>query len=260
VFDDIVMWVADTPPVLSTAPGVFDVIEFEYRASPTARFTAVVLAQNIVLPTPQVRNAANSAFGTQTTSHLVPMPATVVAGDLLLIIFSTDTSQTALAPTTPTGWTQLISNATGGSVSQVTIYGKVATGAEGGTTVDVVTANATRAASIIYRIDRWFGTLSGVTVTGGVNATSTTPDPPSHTPGWTDRSLWFAVWGATGNSLNGGFPANYATAQNSQSTGAPAASAGSAQRVLYAASDNPGTFTITNGNWAAFTLAVRPPA
>ena len=57
---------------------------------------------------PQVQSITTTAFSTDTTSHLVAMPGTVVADDLLLM-FICSAHASSHTHTTPTGWTQLFS-------------------------------------------------------------------------------------------------------------------------------------------------------
>ena len=51
---------------------------------------------------PTYHEATNTAFPTWVESHPVDMPATVNAGDLLLMFFVSDTATGAA--TTPAGW------------------------------------------------------------------------------------------------------------------------------------------------------------
>ena len=253
-----VMYTNDTKPVLTTTPGAMDLFELEYRTSPSARYTCMTLQTNILLPTPQVQSLTESTFASDTTTHNVSMPGAVSSGDLLLIIFVADAAPVV---TTPSGWTAL---ATFTHVTKCVVFGKVASGSEGGTAVDVVTDTSEKAAAQVFRITRWSGELSGVEV-GTSFADSGTSDinPPSLSPTWNvDRNLWIAV-GGWGNALRtiSLYPVNYTngvdTNAGSDTTGAALASA---RRSLYATSEDPGTMTLSAADsWYGFTIAVRPP-
>lgn len=52
---------------------------------------------------PVILSVTETSFDTNTTSHLVAMPAVVAAGDLLVILFANDADSTV---TTPSGWTR----------------------------------------------------------------------------------------------------------------------------------------------------------
>lgn len=84
----------------------------------------------------------NSVGTTATTA--VQMPATVNAGDLLLV-FIVLADQTASGWTLPTGWTRVWADhvsATGGG-QILGCYKKIATGSEGGTTVNFIASGGT---------------------------------------------------------------------------------------------------------------------
>ena len=87
-----------------------------------------------------VVSVTHTAFTTDATSHLVAMPATVDAGDLLVTLVATDGSATL---TTPSGWTNLSSVPQSTTVRGSCSY-KIAVGTEGGTTVDFVTSPQNR--------------------------------------------------------------------------------------------------------------------
>ena len=106
------------------------------------------------LAAPVVTSVTETAFGTDTTDHYVNMPATVNAGDLLIVLFTNDRNETV---TTPAGWTALASDANGQAV-RLSVYYKIAAGTEDGTTVNFVTSSTEQAAAQVYRITNWHGT------------------------------------------------------------------------------------------------------
>ena len=84
---------------------------------------ALVLSFSLVtavpaLAAPAVASVTETAFGTDTTDHYVSMPATVDAGDLLIVLFTNDEGATV---TTPSGWNLLASDANGTQV-RLSVY------------------------------------------------------------------------------------------------------------------------------------------
>jgi len=188
------------------------------------------------------------------------MPATVNAGDLLIALFTNDGGATV---TTPSGWTQLASTANGSAV-RLSVYYKIAAGTEGGTTVNFVTsANEEEAAAQVYRITNWHGTTLPE-ISTAATSTSTRPDPASLDPaGWdVADTLWLAVAGQDRGDQGPtiAYPAYYTDGISTLSSATTdSCRTLSARRVLAAASENPGAFTIpASEEWVAFTIAVRP--
>src|SRR5690349_17425685 len=92
---------------------------------------------------PVVASVTETSFASDTTSHAVSMPATVNAGDGLIVIITTDGSATI---TVPVGWKELYTEANGTAL-RGSAYVRVGRGTEGGTTVDFVTSAAESAAA-----------------------------------------------------------------------------------------------------------------
>jgi len=213
------------------------------------------------LAAPAVASVTETEFGTNTIYHNVNMPATVNAGDLLIVLFTNDGSATV---TTPSGWTQLASTANGSAV-RLSAYYKIASGTEGGTRVNFATSAIEQAAAQVYKITNWSGTTPPE-ISTAATGTSTAPNPASLDPaGWdVADTLWLAVAGQDRGDQSGttAYPASYTDGISTQSS--DPATIGvcrihSARRVLAAASENPGAFTIPVAEeWVAFTIAVRP--
>jgi hypothetical protein len=208
---------------------------------------------------PAVTSVTETAFGTDTTDHYVDMPATVNAGDLLIVLFTNDGSATV---TRPDGWSSLASDVNGSAV-RLSVYYKIAAGTEGGTAVNLVTSAGEQASAQVYRITDWNGTTPPEISTAATNATPA-PNPASLNPaGWnvTD-TLWLAVVGQDRGDQEGTttYPASYSDGIGTLSSGELGnCRTLSARRVHATASENPGAFTIPVGEeWVAFTIAVRP--
>jgi hypothetical protein len=213
------------------------------------------------LAAPVVASVTETAFGTDTTSHYVNMPATVNAGDLLIVLFTNDGSATV---TTPDGWSLLASNARGTAV-RLSVYYRIAAGTEGGTTVNFVTSASEQAAVQVYRITDWHGTTPPE-ISTAATGTSTAPNPAFLNPAAWDvaDTLWLAVAGQDRGDQSGitAYPSSYEDGISTQSS-VPAMTGvcrtHSARGVLAVASENPSAFTIpVSEEWVAFTIAVRP--
>ena len=225
---------------------------------------ALVLSFSLVtavpaLAAPVVASVTETAFGADTTAHYVNMPATVNAGDLLIVHFTNDESATV---TTPGGWNLLASNANGSYV-RLSVYYKIAAGTESGTPVNFVTSASEEAAAQVYRITDWHGTTPPE-ISTAATGTSTRPDPASLNPvGWDlADTLWLAVAGQDRGDQSGtmAYPASYTDGISTLSSPTMGnCRTLSARRVLAAASEDPGAFTIpASEQWVAFTIAVRP--
>ena len=205
---------------------------------------------------PQVQSVTPTVFDSATTAHDVSMPATVNAGDLLIVLFRLSDDGVSLS--TPTNWTAKSSDITGA------LYVKSAAGTEGGGTVDFVSSVASGGVAQVYRISNWHG---DITTTGFAFSEATgkslTPDPPNLAPGWgTLDILWLAVTFDNTSRAITGSPANYTNSTETTDTYDDDTIV-SARRALAASSENPGTFQFdagTDRDWRTITIAIRPAA
>ncbi len=201
------------------------------------------------------------------TTNNVTMPATVEAGDLLLLLFTNDGSATVTDPDGAGGWTAIDSDANGTAV-RGTVYAKEATGSEDGSTVNFATSANERTAWQIYRIldAEWSGdiTTAGIDITTTpASATTQNPNPPSLNPAnWDiEQTLWIAYTaGSTYTSITSapsGYGTNtHANTSTSDNTGA---SASSARLASATSSQDPGTFTMNaSQDSVTYTVAIRP--
>ena len=142
---------------------------------------------------PQTAAPTVTSNDTNDTQNLVTMPATVAAGDGLVVILGLDNQNTI---TTPAGWTLLWFDQSGAFFSFAG-YVKVADGTEGGTTVDFVTSAASRHGAQVFKFTAgtWGGLVTDVVDGIPVRATNDAPNPPAVTPGWGTAfdTLWFVT-------------------------------------------------------------------
>ncbi len=150
-------------------------------------------------------DAGRAAYGGASSNiHAVTMPATVSAGDTLLMVFRV---HNGTVDTGPSGFTPLVNNdATDASDDATSIFYKKADGSEGGTTVNVTLAGglSRKASAITWRITGAADpTVTPPEVSTVATGTSTTPDPGNLAPsGGSKDYLWFWI-GAWEQPLRG---------------------------------------------------------
>ena len=191
------------------------------------------------------------------TSHTVNLPAGIVSGNLLIVVFNADGTGVG---TFPAGdWTVI--NSQGSGANRLTIAYRQADGGEG-STITVTTAAAERSAHVAYRITGHEDPATQAPQDASTFAASgVNPDPPDLTPtGGAKDYLWIAIEGHDRDRTTDAFPTNYVSNQlNARGTGANSVAVAMATDEVNAASENPGTFTISaSDQWAAVTIAVHP--
>jgi hypothetical protein len=241
-------------------PGTFTIA----AAEETVAFTIMVApagASMTNLDKPFLESVTVTRFASDTTAHLVNMPAVVNANDGLVTFFGNDGTATV---TNPSGWTERFT--TSDATVRGGLYLKTAVGNEDGTTVDFVTSAVEQATAIVYRFRQgtWTHAVADIeaanATSGGVG--STTPDPPNLTPSWgSAANVWIAAHVHDVDRPLTVYPTDYwnhfVIAKN---TGAAASQVSGMFRTT-AASQDPATFTIgTAEEWVATTVAIRPPS
>lgn len=122
-------------------------------------------------------------FASSTTVHSVNMPSAVSAGDMLIALVANGGNNSGSFVATPAGWTSLGTERDGAVAVRISLYYKVASGSEGGTSVNFQTTSPTQMVSTLWH-------ASAADFTGvpeavlGAAATSASPTPPSITPSW----------------------------------------------------------------------------
>jgi hypothetical protein len=206
---------------------------------------------------PFVRSVTESDTFSESTSHDVAMPATVVGGELLLTLFANDGTATV---TTPSGWTALGTNAT--IADRTSVYAKVANGTEGGTTVDFITSASEVASAQVWRVAGWPQDIASVELSTFTSGIDTVPNPPSFSPSWGAKdTLWIALTGlGNGSSTVSSYPTNYTGGLLTMTIGAAETSGvAAASRQLSTSTEDPGAFTLgVSDSWSAAVVAVEP--
>ncbi len=155
---------------------------------------------------------ATASTGSGSGSLTVNYPATVNAGDLLLMLVSTYHAS-ASNVSTPSGWTALWNGAA--SSMRGTAFAKVADGSEGGTTFTLSSSGGNFAAAVqIYRIADFHGTIaSDITYGTAATGSGSSPNPPSVSASYSNEDTLFlaaaAVWNGSNTPNSGVTITNY---------------------------------------------------
>lgn len=206
-----------------------------------------------------VVETVSSGTTAASTSHALTLPSGIASGDLLVAEFATTVSVTSIA--WATGWTEIGEWYHASNYPQASVAYRVADGTEG-STVTVTIDSAKMAAFVIRRISGHNSTAPEVST--GAEGDSANPDPDSLTPSWGSKdTLWIAGEAVAGkDNTASAYPSGYTGGQTASATGGGPASQwcgiGSAYRTNAAASENPGTFTVSAEQWLAWTIGVEP--
>lgn len=201
------------------------------------------------------------------TSRTVSFDSAASAGQLLVVLVAADGDSTNTS--FPGGWTELFDTANSGGAGAVSHLALGYLEASGGeTSITVTTSASVQADWVAFRLDpSGAGAAWSITDTGPALGFTSTPDPPSHSPaaGAADY-LWLAIagWDSAGfGQTCSAAPASYSNLQTSITT-LDGAGFATAERSLNAASENPGTFTLSaSADAQAHTVAISsavPPA
>lgn len=200
-----------------------------------------------------------TAIISNSTSHVVNMPATVDAGDLLIMVGAVDGNPTF---TFADSFVQRHLSANGTALTLV-VATKTADGSEDGGTSTVTVSASERAAWQVFRVTAWHGTSLPEYGTAGTG-TGTSADPPTCTPTWAqDDTLFITLLSTDATRTITTWPTNYGLDQTTQdsASGTGGGAAHTAGRELNATSDDPAAYTInTSAVWVVNTMAIRPVA
>jgi len=213
---------------------------------------------------PQVRATNTSTETSNTTTHTVSLPASIAAGDLLIITLALDSFGAVNAWTFPGLWVEIldVEHSTTQVVSVGVAYLLSAVGGE--TSVDVTSSVSDHSGHTAYRIDSWHGTTAPEVASTDGNDEN--PDPPALNPtNWgAEDTLWIAGFGADRPTTwhpTTGDPTNYTDGIEGIDDASSGVGIRTVRRENNTASENPGTYSLTAGEqWISFTIGVRPAA
>lgn len=218
---------------------------------------------------PVVEATSTSVTSAASLTHVVTLPASVSAGELLLCGLSIDNgADNVTSVTWPAGWTELAEEPPLPDTTFKHIHAlayRIAAGGETTVTVTLV-GNTEHSAHACYRISGYVGIpliSSMLFFAAGVDVDTALLDPP----GAAQDTLWI-TWGIgqEGSNLSvTGCPTNYTTLllsqQGATTTGG---SVFSCRRALNATSEDPGVFAMTSNlgsrGWTIAVLSQIPAA
>jgi len=206
----------------------------------------------VAFPTVAATNTSNSAG---TTTHAVSLPASISAGDLLIVLLYLFSGSGVPGISTPSGWTSL-GTVDDSTDRRLSVFYKIASGSEGASVTVTSDINSSGAHNS-YRITGYSGAPE-IAIASSVGA----PNPPNLAPSWGALdTLWLAIGGDSNDAADMTAPASYTNIiQDFESVSG--LNAGSARRALNAGSENPAAFggTTASGTALSATVAVRPAA
>lgn len=188
---------------------------------------------------PSIRSSATGSDSGDTTPD-VTLPATIGAGDLLLLVGSLSSSTTITAPS---GWSTL------SNTGQHFAFYKTAVGDEDGASITFGLSGFRNTSWIVYSIQDWDGTTPAIgTWTSGI-------DPPNLTSGFGSvETLWIAF--ARDESFNFTVaPSGYSGLINYLAS----IVVGSAYKQSTSSSEDPGAFTESGNGFVRYsnTIAIK---
>lgn len=196
-------------------------------------------------PVVESRNAVRST--SFSNSHSVTMPSGVVAGDLILVVFSCSAASTTQAINTGvsgSNWSTLFTVAD--SAIRTVAYAKIA---EGGDALTITTSASAWTSRTAYRISGC-DSVAKVYAQTQVVQSNNAPDPASFAPSFGSAEyLWIACvqWNGASSPISlTGYPSSYVGTQTSSAPDAAnKCGSGSAELTATAASENPGAFALS---------------
>jgi hypothetical protein len=217
------------------------------------------------MASPTVRSTAVTNGTTASATPTINLPATVVAGDIIVVAIRQDNEESYTWPSAD--WLTLppLPDTSDGADDQTSCRYKIADGSEGGTTIQLTRTQSNKFAAISYAIAGATNIEAGGLATGA----STTPDPLNFAPsGGSQDYLWLSIgaWEGEQTSPPSATPTNYTNkiGANSGTAGATATNCRIAgvNRATTASAENPGSWTISvSDDWTAFVVALwTPPA
>jgi len=210
---------------------------------------------------PSVRSENSGVNPSNPTSHTITLPATIEAGDLLVLAWAVNSTPSV---TGPSGWTEFMQDTAGSGSPTLYGYYKDAVGDEDSTDITITTGVGRSSAYKVWAIqDAIDPSTTEPEESTAATGLTVNPDPPSLAPaGGADDYLFLAVHANdSGNQNTTGFPSGYSGTghENTEDGGGGVGLGWAYKSTTGASSENPGTFTIDNArDWTAQTIAIYP--
>lgn len=201
-------------------------------------------------------NIETSAYGdsvSAVTSYDIPLPASLAAGNLILVMMTVANVTGATTITPQGGWEELYNDGTQGNIRRWAAYWRESDGLEG-SVFPITISTGSGVVSIAYQISNW----TGIEATANAGNFDTIANPPELTPTWGNaHCLWIAAQGRATTVAPSSAPADYDDLEGSILSSAIGPQIATARRELRAASENPGEFGVTAAFWRGSTIAIK---
>jgi len=215
---------------------------------------------------PSIAGATGGGETSNTATHVISLPASIAAGELLMVLLTCDGAPTLTWPASwPTGGSsgKQLYLASNGAVVTQEVRCRVATATEAAT-FNINSSSNEQLSFTSIRVSGWHGTTMPEAGTPTTNSDDQ-PDPPTLTPSWgTADNLWLVIGGHDdGTKTVSSYPLNFNLSQrNDRGIGAGAGTGqGFAGRQAATGSQSPAVFVLSAADhWIANTIAVRPTA
>ena len=205
---------------------------------------------------PSVRSYNTSRVDSNGTSHSVTMPATISAGDLLIVFFSSHGNGVTISIDTGVSGNNWSKNSnTSSDASTTTMIWKLS--ATGSDALTLTTNASEKSTAISYCISGHGGTNLDFNSTTG---SSTNINPPSSTPSYTTRDYLWITYGSTDNMVEASAaPTNFTDLHTIRNTTTGIGSSSSQRNLTRGMTAyDPGSFTSATSDWNAFTVCINP--
>lgn len=144
---------------------------------------------------PIVEATAVTNHSADQTTHVINLPASIAAGELLLLWFCVDKSA-GLTVSTPAGWTLLEDvTSSSGSTERAVLFSKTASGSEGAT-VNITTNNSESSSALAFRLSGWTNVEQQETTE---HASALLLSLTVLTPAISSQAIVFTFWLTPGN-------------------------------------------------------------
>lgn len=204
---------------------------------------------------------SNTTADTSGNAVTVNMPASISAGDLLLVFVAHDTSAT-ITESGGNGWSKIVDVANGTEV-QAAVFAKIAAGGDACALTDNSDNQDTSVVAIRVTGHGVSNVSTDITLGTAATGTDSNPNPPNCNPGVAKDYLWLEFFAADDDDDTSTYEStNYAQIAQIQSANSTSSClCAVASRALNASSENPGTMAMADiEEWVAQTLAIPPAA
>jgi hypothetical protein len=213
---------------------------------------------------PQLVTSSSGAPTASGTSHSATLPASISAGNLIVVVAGIDDADNNDTLTLNDGTYDLLLDSVDAGVGRacLTVALKVADGSESGDPLSFSSTNSEQFTYVCLNLSGASGEAEASAAAS--NAFNAAPNPASLTPaGWEVEDtlgLALCIVDPAWTTIDAG-PSGYSNfLENHQAdSGNDGVGVGVATLESAAASEDPGAFTLSNaGSWTAYTVALRP--